>query len=153
MQTFSYSLHITTHCIYNQQYYSQTPLDSLSIFSYSHFPLYSLSQQEILFFFGKDIPYEHHFCHFTYTQNTATGKLSKYPFTLRFNCQKGKITFTGSIDYLSNNSIGKISITIFDIKDTTQINIAVKDGQLRIIKIEHSDKKTYMQTLYNYNSK
>jgi hypothetical protein len=87
------------------------------------------------------------------TPNTATGKLSKYPFTLRFNCQKGKITFTGSIDYLSNNSIGKISITIFDIKDTTQINIAVKDGQLRIIKIEHSDKKTYMQTLYNYNSK
>lgn len=51
------------------------------------------------------------------------------------------------------NSIGKISITIFDINDTTQINIAVKDGQLRIIKIEHSDKKTYMQTLYNYNSK
>lgn len=116
-------------------------------------PLYSLSQQEILFFFGKDIPYEHHFCHFTYTPNTATGKLSKYPFTLRFNCQKGKITFTGSINYLSNNSIGKISITIFDIKDTTQINIAVKDGQLRIIKIEHSDKKNYMQTLYNYNSK
>ena len=46
-----------------------------------------------------------------------------------------------------------ITITIFDIKDTTQINIAVKDGQLRIIKIEHSDKKTYMQTLYNYNTK
>jgi hypothetical protein len=116
-------------------------------------PLYSLSPQDINFFFGEKIPYEHNFCHFTYTPNTATGKLSKYPFTLWFNCQKGNVSFSGRIEYLSNNDIGKISITIFDIKDTTQINIGIKDGQLRIIKIEHSDKKSYMQTVYNYNTK
>jgi hypothetical protein len=63
------------------------------------------------------------------------------------------VSFSGRIEYLSNNDIGKISITIFDIKDTTQINIGIKDGQLRIIKIEHSDKKSYMQTVYNYNTK
>ncbi len=116
-------------------------------------PSYSLSSQDISFFLGNNIPYEYHFCHFKYTPNTATGKLSKYPFTLRFNCQKERITFSGSINYLSNNHIGKISISISDIKDTTEINIALKDEQLKIIKIEHSDKKSYMKTLYNYNSK
>ena len=89
----------------------------------------------------------------SYIDNTSADPYRIVTIILMKLEQKGKITFTGSIDYLSNNSIGKISITIFDIKDTTQINIAVKDGQLRIIKIEHSDKKTYMQTLYNYNSK
>lgn len=96
-------------------------------------PKFFVSSEDILFFFGKETPYEHHFCYFTYNPNTPTGKASKYPCTLWFNCSNKKATFFGRIDYLANNDIGKISITISDKNNCYNVKVAIRDNQLKVI--------------------
>ena len=103
-------------------------------------------------FFGRPIQSEYQFCHFTFTPNTPTGKAAKYPYTMFFNCKNGNITFTGKIEYLSNNTMGKISITIFDSKNTFEIAVAVKNSSLQITRIGQAIfNKQYMTDIFNIN--
>ena len=115
-------------------------------------PNYQLQPKDISLFFGRPIQNEYQFCHFTFTPNTPTGKAAKYPYTMFFNCKNGNITFTGKIEYLSNNTMGKISITIFDSKNTFEIAVAVKNSSLQITRIGQAIfNKQYMTDIFNIN--
>ena len=115
-------------------------------------PNYQLQPKDISLFFGRPIQSEYQFCHFTFTPNTPTGKAAKYPYTMFFNCKNGNITFTGKIEYLSNNAMGKISITIFDSKYTFEIAVAVKNSSLQITRIGQAIfNKQYMTDIFNIN--
>ena len=115
-------------------------------------PNYQLQPKDISLFFGRPIQSEYQFCHFTFTPNTPTGKAAKYPYTMFFNCKNGNITFTGKIEYLSNNTMGKISITIFDSKNTFEIAVAVKNSSLQITRIGQAIfNKQYMTDIFNIN--
>lgn len=115
-------------------------------------PNYRLQPKDISLLFGSSIQNEYQFCHFTFTPNTPTGKAAKYPYTMFFNCKNGNITFTGKIEYLSNNAMGKISITIFDSKNTFEIAVAVKNSSLQITRIGQAIfNKQYMTDIYNIN--
>jgi hypothetical protein len=115
-------------------------------------PNYQLQPKDISLFFGRPIQSEYQFCHFTFTPNTPTGKAAKYPYTMFFNCKNGNITFTGKIEYLSNNAMGKISITIFDSKNTFEIAVAVKNSSLQITRIGQAIfNKQYMTDIFNIN--
>jgi hypothetical protein len=115
-------------------------------------PNYQLQPKDISLFFGRPIQNEYQFCHFTFTPNTPTGKAAKYPYTMFFNCKNGNITFTGKIEYLSNNAMGKISITIFDSKNTFEIAVAVKNSSLQITRIGQAIfNKQYMTDIFNIN--
>ena len=88
----------------------------------------------------------------TYKILAPTGKAAKYPYTMFFNCKNGNITFTGKIEYLSNNAMGKISITIFDSKNTFEIAVAVKNSSLQITRIGQAIfNKQYMTDIFNIN--
>ena len=115
-------------------------------------PAYQLQPKDISLLFGRPVQNECQFCHFTFTPNTPTGKAAKYPYTMFFNCKKENITFTGKIDYLSNNAMGKISITIFDSKNTFEIAVALKNSSLQITRIGQAIfNKQYMTDIYNIN--
>ena len=115
-------------------------------------PNYQLQPKDISLFFGRPIQNEYQFCHFTFTPNTPTGKAAKYPYTMFFNFKNGNITFTGKIEYLSNNAMGKISITIFDSKNTFEIAVAVKNSSLQITRIGQAIfNKQYMTDIFNIN--
>lgn len=115
-------------------------------------PNYQLQPKDISLFFGRPIQNEYQFCHFTFAPNTPTGKAAKYPYTMFFNCKNGNITFTGKIEYLSNNTMGKISITIFDSKNTFEIAVAVKNSLLQITRIGQAIfNKQYMTDIFNIN--
>ena len=108
--------------------------------------------KDISLFFGRPIQNDYQFCHFTFTPNTPTGKAAKYPYTMFFNCKNGNITFTGKIEYISNNTMGKISITIFDSKNTFEIAVAVKNSSLQITRIGQAIfNKQYMTDIFNIN--
>ena len=96
-------------------------------------PKILISKENVIFFEGITIPNEHHFCHFTFSPNTPTGKLSKYPFTLWFNCKKNNVSVFGRIDYLANNEKGKMSVMISAKNKFYEFKVVRRDNQLIVV--------------------
>lgn len=96
-------------------------------------PKFLISKENVNFFEGITFPNEHHFCHFTFSPNTPTGKKSKYPFTLWFNCKKNNISIFGRINYLTNNEKGKMSVMISTKDKFYEFKVVRKDNQLKVI--------------------
>ena len=96
-------------------------------------PKFLISKEDVNFLEGITVPNEHHFCHFTFSPNTPTGKKSKYPFTLWFNCKKNNISIFGRINYLTNNEKGKMSVMISTKDKFYEFKVVRKDNQLKVV--------------------
>ncbi len=129
----------------------------------------NIQNDDVVFYFGKQLQDVRNFCFFTYSPNTPTGKAAKYPITLQFYCKRksaekqkrvGNCLQTipadgimGNIDYLSNGDLGKARIIIYYQGKIFIIYIIDKKGNKILSKIETTNANGEKIVLYNVNQK
>lgn len=97
------------------------------------------------------------FTRFVYTPYTKTGKISKYPYFIKFALNDGFLSgngLFGDIYFTKHNQIGKAWLVSWSNHNCYTINCAIKEKRLQVTRIDVAAAGEYSKTcLYNYNNK
>ncbi len=118
-------------------------------------PITRIKKENIIF--KPNRQFDDDFTHFIYSPFTKTGKLSKYPYYIKFTLDggfSGEKSLFGNIYFTKDNQIGKAWIVSWLNHKCYTINCAIKDKRLQVTRIDLTTPDNSPKTcLYNYNAK